>query len=859
MKRNALEWVCARMKDATSAIVLTHNIDFLFLQSLLWPRLKACGHPRLTVFADALCAAGTYAQQRPFIDGLGQNYRVVPVDMGAGRRFHPKAIFLAGPTKAVLAVGSGNLTHGGWSANREIWATYDSADDGGAEIAAFRDYLGVVLGLVELGDSLREEVLAAFEPGNSWVGSLPASGGLLGTPADRNLLDRIIDLAGPSVERVTLCAPYYDPEGGALGEIARRLPSASVSALLQRRHVGLARSAAAACPSNVALLSVDTDPQRFIHAKIFAFRRLEDTLLVAGSANLSRAALIATSAWGNAELVAVRAVRHEEANSLLADIVVDSAAPALPDELPADQWEVDAAALRILAARFTDGFLHIAIAVDRTTRVVEVELDDGTIMPCQVAPGGHKLMVMLARCPRAVRVRAISGEGTEEASSFWWVDDEGKLGVSALERRIAAKVAQASEAGGLSAAGMLEILQLLHQHIQTPGSGGTYGLKGPTKPHAPVAAYSIEDIFSDDFGRSQPAASDGLRSGFHERDFLEAFSSYFSDVGDQVTDQTSADTQRPPDDPEESERKGATDEPQPLDPNGDRAEEGRKLRGKFLDVLSKIAAAMNSEAFLMHRSAERLGGDICAVALLLRKGLADGVLSNEDFAKATTALWEILFFGVAGADGAIPRRLRDLGDDAEEFASRLASPRLTAALVLWCLPQWRRSNRGTSRFRLTAALIAATLPSLLRGGEPAAVAGELRRLSRSIVADASFEALLSAWQDWLRAGAALGEFSAIASQKTPAELKDLVSLSDVRRGALLWQFGEFCIAEAGYRRELKVKASVLPVRGSEPRKVAGSFLVPVAQLLESSGFLSLPGSVRTTLACLAAEVEADTV
>jgi hypothetical protein len=857
MKRNALEWVCGRMRDATSAVVLTHNIDFLFLQSILWPRLKACGHPRLTIFADAMCVAGTYAQQRPFIDGLGQHYRVVPVDMGTGRRFHPKAIFLAGPTKAVLAVGSGNLTHGGWSANREIWATYDSAETAGAEIAAFRDYLGVILDLVESGNALSDEVLSAFEPGNAWAANLAPSDGLLGTPADRSLLDRIIDLAGPNVEHATLCAPYYDPGGVALSEIARRLPSASVDALLQRRYVGLARSAAEARPANVTLHSVDTDPHRFIHAKIFAFRRTDDTLLVAGSANLSRAALTATLAWGNAELVAARTVHHDEAQSLLADIVVQSSAPEFPEQPPADQWETASSPLRIVAARFSDGILHIAIAADGTMRVVEVELEDGTIVPCQATSVAHQVKVTLARCPRAVRVRAISGGNTETASSFWWVDDEGKLSVSALERRIAAKVAQAVDAGGLSAAGMLEILQLLHQHIQTPASGGAHGSSSPAKPHAPIVAYSIDDIFSDDFGRAQSAASGGLRSGFHERDFLAAFSSYFADVDHQVTDEALPGPQRSPDDPEENERKSATAETQPLDPADDRVELGRKLRGKFVDVVSKIAAAMNSDAFLVHRSAERLGGDICAVALLLRKGLADGVLSNEDFSKFTTALWEILFFGTAGGEGAIPRRLRDLGDEADEFASRLVSPRLTAALVLWCLPQWRKSGQGTSRFRLTAALMAATLPALLQGGEPAAVAAELRRLSRSIAAEATFEALLSGWQDWLRAGVALNEFVNFARQKTPAELRELVSVPDVRRGALLWQFGELCTAEAEYRRELRVKATVLSIRGSEARKVAGSFLAPVSYLLRSSEFMMLREPVRVTVAGMAAEIEAD--
>jgi hypothetical protein len=147
IRANILDHVCGSLKSAQAAIVLTHNIDFLFVQSLLLPRLRKLGHPKLTVFADAACATGSYQQQRGLVPALGRRYRTVAVDLGYGRRFHPKAIFPAGPHGASLAVGSGNLTHGGWSANREIWARFAFPGDGGPAIAAFRDYLQTILDL----------------------------------------------------------------------------------------------------------------------------------------------------------------------------------------------------------------------------------------------------------------------------------------------------------------------------------------------------------------------------------------------------------------------------------------------------------------------------------------------------------------------------------------------------------------------------------------------------------------------------------------------------------------------------------------------------------------------------------------
>jgi hypothetical protein len=76
--------------DVTNAIVLTHNIDFVFLQLIVIPALRRCGRPTLTVFADAQCAADSFAYQSAVLSGLGTRYRVVPVAMEPGFRFHPK-------------------------------------------------------------------------------------------------------------------------------------------------------------------------------------------------------------------------------------------------------------------------------------------------------------------------------------------------------------------------------------------------------------------------------------------------------------------------------------------------------------------------------------------------------------------------------------------------------------------------------------------------------------------------------------------------------------------------------------------------------------------------------------------------
>ncbi len=76
----------------------------------------------------------------------------------------------------------------------------------------------------------------------------------------------------------------------------------------------------------------------------------------------------------------------------------------------------------------------------------------------------------------------------------------------------------------------------------------------------------------------------------------------------------------------------------------------------------------------------------------------------------------------------------------------------------------------------------------------------------------------------------------------------------MKRGELLWQAGELCVAEKQYRRDPGTKALVRPLTGSTPKKIIGNWLVPVASLLQDPQLLKLHEGARTLLLGMIAEV-----
>jgi len=850
MRENVLDWISGTMTDATSAIILTHNIDFLLLQSVLLPRLRKCGFPKLTVFADATCASGTFQQQHRLLGGVGRSCRVVPIDMGVGRRFHPKAFLLSGPTKGALAVGSGNLTHGGWSANHEIWATYDSEQDGGASLSAFRDYLATVMGLIGDDEIISAEIAEAFDASTkSWVSDLPEPAGLIGTPNERSILDRISEEVGDGILSAKVCAPYFDPDGAALSEIANRWP-VRVQVFMQRRNVGLSADAAKSQPSNVDMVSVDTEPARFVHAKMLAFQGPEDVTLICGSANVSRAALLSDAAWGNAELVAFQIIGHDEAEEIFAELVPQEEPPDFPETPPSEEWDIPTVPVRLLRANHLEGLLHVKFKVDGEPERLSVMTDDGTEKAFSHWTVTGEADVIFVRCPKSISLRCKFKDGRTAESSPMWVCDEAVLGKPVPERRLTAKLIESMEGGSLSANGMLEILHLLNEHVRTPvlnRPGVTH--QPPTQGETPIRPYDASEVFADGFGRSSGGGTSLVPGGFSESDFLRTFSAYFSMSGlemDENPDQKgnpNEDGEEPPE-PEDEETVAAK-ERHHRENRKRRIEEGVRLRKKLLTAIDLVADAMMSDDFIDGRPLERLGADIAATALLLRKALADQVLSEEDFAQATEELWRILFFGGKDTPSVLDRlATRREVDELLPPLDRLASPKFTAALTMWCAPTWGRQETYAVKFRFAAMLLATRFQWLVSAGTPDEIHAELSRLSRAMGSSIGATAFYETWLRWLESGVAFAAFEQAVQNSTPKELAQKVEQKKVRAGELLWQAGEFYVSRDNCRRGSNVTAYVMPLRGGAPKPFKGNWLAPVVALVEKDGVIEMNRDAR---------------
>ena len=867
MRQDVLR-IITSAKDVTNAIILTHNIDFVFVQSVAIPALRKCGSPSLTVFADAECAAETYQHQARALGTLGQRYRVVPVAMKPGFRFHPKAILLSGPTSATLLVGSGNLTFGGWRENGEVWCRYDTADDGTQVLAAFREYLHEILEACPDSDTLTPEIEEAFDPTTRrWAASMEEPGMLLGRCGQgQAMLDQIRAVVGDAaVDELHVCAPYFDLGAEALRRLAGQLGSPPTTVLVQSHRTNLSLAAAQNLDESFTLRGAtyqhregrgedEQVREALLHAKFYAVRQGDIVTVFSGSANCSRAALTIPGSSGNAELMTYATMSSLEFEEVfLAELAIGDVEPVLAavtedDEAPSPPGGF----LHILAARVEAGLLRVAFRSDETTKLThaEIGMNGHRTEPIEVesqraifqARGNPRMVVLAGTCRDAV-VR----------SQLHWIDNEKALRSSARGRSLAESIHRRVRADLWGIGAYRHVLSELLGHLRympRVGSPRRSDADGGKNVGGGPVEFEWDDVFSDTYGlRVGLGLAPRLGVGPDQRvDSLRSLLLRWYGIGRSGQDEPAPTGDDGSTDHEvmttddEGEGGDTVAEVPRVVPKREMSVASDREKKAALRVIHQIAARLGEPEFLSERHPEHLAVDLKVAAALLRVGLAENWLTEQEFFKTTLAIWLPLFFNAAGWEdtGWLVQRYRT-APHPEEFARAIRSADLAAALACWALSTPAKvTSEDHALFDLASAIGVARLPWLWQTGGNRRIAEQIEELLKltSRGDELDLRSVDRRWRTLIRRGYALSQLEQAIAAVEFGELRDRLKQRKVVAGELLWQRwtggAGYCVATEDCERVERRNATVRVLQQAEggQKRYSGPYLVPVAGLLD---------------------------
>lgn len=858
----------AKGKGVTSAIILTHNIDFMFFQSVALPAFRRCGHPSITIFADAACALATHSGQREYLSGLGTKYRVVPVAMPQSHfRFHPKAILLSGPGGGDLFVGSGNLTFGGWRGNAEVWARFSSANDGSGPFRAFRDYMLGVLEYVSVHSPVEREVHSAFNE-NTWdwlaedASSHPLILGHPGSP--EGLLRQMLELAGTGYSKVHVCAPYFDHEAKALAQLIEDTSPAEVQILCQPSGTTLTRDAWNLVADKAHLQEVNFRPKPMrgmrrpplMHSKFYAFEGPEEVVVFLGSANCSQAGLTLGGSVGNAELMAVQRMSPAEFHEkFLGEIELLDEEPELHETaLPIDKEEQESrGGLQILAARYEHGSLEIGYRPTYAKNVscllgghpVPVsETGPGTLkVPCRLSIGAPYHLILKAEV-----------DGAVVESKPGWIDFEGELRLASQKGNLGDGISARLQSGASLPEGLIKALQLISEHLDQAPKLAMLDSESGQRDSASgdLAIFTEGDIFTEGYkhprlGGLLADASTGASGGLYLSQLLARWFGEHLHREDAPSAMTDADQEHEQPD-EQKEGDEVVDKPEASLTQRQHSTElelsdrdKRRIEGYTL----RIGATMSSDDFLAHRLPESLAIDIQVAAIVLVGCLNEDCISQDTFFQVTQQIWSSLFLScpeepIEGAStGGWLEYRASISEGSTSFIAAMRSPQLSAALLGWTIATpVAQDTPEAARFSLASALAIARLPDLWRGDEDwglqvAERLEALLRISKKAVGPAEMALYQEKWQQLQRQGDALRRLEEALGNRKPSELKDCIPKASLERGELIWQgrkAGYSVVLDPSARRGGKVRAKEL--RTDKEREYYSDHTIPVAALLE---------------------------
>lgn len=878
-------------RDISNALILTHNIDFVFVQSVVVPALAKCGSPKLTIFADAECAAQTYQYQSQVLGSLGRRYRVVPVQMQAGFRFHPKALMLSGQASATLLVGSGNLTFGGWRENGEVWCKFDSQAEENDVFGDFYSYVLQVVGLcAQPRDAVVAEVEEAFDPNTrSWAANLPTAGRLLGRAGQGpSMLQQMkASIATDEVEHLYICAPYFDEDAEAVRAISQELNADSTTLLLESKRTNLLSAAAAGLGPRFKLRAAtyehketantaDRSPSRSapLHAKFYGVQHSGRVTVFLGSANCSRSALTIPGRFGNSELMARITMSADEFQTeFLNEIVVQDEEPVLPSEAPNPLSAGDQTVfIRVHAARMELDHIRVAFQASVGTAILHALCNEVAIEPVEV--GQDWAQFKTNQHPSILKLVG-RHDDAEVRSLPHWIDDERALRDSARTRSLAESIQNRvrPETWGIGA--WKEVLSELYRHLQYIPPGTTSRSSHiPEKREAETGPVEFEwsVVFSDGYGL--PAGSRAAtRLSRHIEDRVDSLRAmllrYFGFTQTEPMEDTvrgDADVDLPdtvpPDDDDGSPVDTVT--PLPTDfPRSDPSTVTERERRRALTVVKQVVSKLAEPEFLAKRPLEVLSGDLKVLAILLRAGLADEWLTDQEYFKSVSGVWLALFFNDAGTQDAgwLEWRFRT-APDQKAFVDAIRSAEFAA--VLGCLaistPE-KAAALEHVRFELASALGVARFPWLWQDGANERISHEITELLRNTVRDGrpDWKNVERRWLTLVRRGRALQRLESAIAKIGIAKLRSRIRQTNVNAGDLLWQnpYG-FCVAKEDRDRASMQSGPVLKLQhGDKEQSFRGPYLTPVSGLLEK-GLLSddvMPARERRELLLMVEKVK----
>lgn len=856
MTEDLLKFI-SKEKNVHSIIVLTHNIDFIFIQTVVLKFLKKMGSPSLTIFADAQCVQESYENQKLIIHGLGKRYRVVPVSLkGLYDRFHPKAVLLSSHDRASLFVGSGNLTFGGWRQNAEIWNRYGTEEDGTAVFSAFKDYLDGMIERLPYTNNISNIINNAYNKETApWSINMEASTGLIGRINTKfSILEQMKEYVEIGCDKLIIQSPYFDSAGKTIQQLNNIFEPKVIEVFAQNKHSELTKEIIETLEDNVSIIPTnfthhvhDKPKQAFIHAKYYAFLYPDKVIVFSGSANCSQAALATSSIKvGNAELMSVKEMSLADFNAQYYDDI-----EKVVEFTPKSQSEVEESydeiitykPVQIHSAQFEYKHIKVAVTVHEDYHVYASKIDDSTYKVTYIKD--NLLHIEGFKNEPSKLCLLLKNKKTDEelCSDEIWIDDERELSTSAKTRSLSDFIQSSSELSwNHNAFG--DLLKVFNEHLaHTPKRDDSHAL-GNIKTHDKIrTVFNPSDVFVDNYNFTSLHSNSSNKYSFDINAILRQYLGLYNQHTDEDKEELTQEELQ-----EQLDKDSVDINSKTTTKNSTKTIIDEQGRHKIKKLIETLVSAFTNEEIITNRPLLLLLDDLKVASIILRMGLSNGWVTQEEYFDTSYTLWTEFFFSCSLDEN---RGYIDLKLDQEDIdVEELYSEELSASMLTWLNAIEPSNDIQYIRLLMSSILVQAKYNWVFFGSDYEQINIEI---NKALVAfnphdlNKTLSEHRNLWSLIKNTGKAFAELINKIGNNKVSNYKDRLPMKEIKKGELLWgKNGKFYIVSSNYQRQSqpinqnKFRANVIPLnKHAEEISFKADFTIPIHDLFNLEEFSNL--------------------
>ena len=434
-----------REEGYETALILTYSFDPLFFERIVLRDLWTGGMNECVVVADQHALEDALVRAAGQVRYLGRRYRLI-TPLGDARQ-HAKLMLRSGPSGALVWVGSGNLTFGGWGDNKELATAWriDPADR--LAVALFAALVENIAPLLHGGaEQMAKKLLDLPWLSNSNRTAATDYGVLFSNKEETLSTQLARRWKGRQFHTIKVLTGSTDERGAFLEWAAHTFGVKKALIGLNPENSAFNLNMLKKLSMDIQIIPMPANPMP--HAKFYYFEGKKDSAVIMGSANCSAAAWLAPlNAGGNTELAVVYDHCEPKQIGAILRILDKKAAVAIEDVFEATGKEKppteEKAAVRVLefSAHGVTGDLRLVIApskkkIARVTAFLddfEYELAAHDKDGCVFTGGRPDLMLKTSTHFARLVFELHDGSVYE---TLRWLDEENELAQSSLRRRI---------------------------------------------------------------------------------------------------------------------------------------------------------------------------------------------------------------------------------------------------------------------------------------------------------------------------------------------------------------------------------------------------------------------------------------